>query len=380
MNLTLEELWKSMGIHTSEEILQQPEIWQEILEMYIASDFNIHSFRGRYNKLVLTGAGTSAYIGLGLQDIFNKALGIYAHAIPTTEIVSNPERHFHKDDKLFLISFARSGNSPESSAAIQLANQICNNVFHLIITCNPQGLLLQEYGKSGTHVFLLPEKANDQGLAMTSSYTGMLLAGWLIANQDRNEVTRNKIGYLRNWAHQILSKASPFLVKLASYDFERAVFLGSGPKVAAAKEGHLKLQELTDGKIICSYESFLGFRHGPKAVVNNNTLMVYIISNDPYTQQYENDLIRGMNQGQKPLLEFEISLEGLRIIDSQDEITIKYNGVQIDDELSVVALIVPLQILAFYKSLLFGLSPDNPSRSGAITRVVEGVKIYPYKS
>jgi len=60
--------------------------------------------------------------------------------------------------------------------------------------------------------------------------------------------------------------------EIANKNFKRAVFLGSGPFFGTATDRILKVQEMTDGKIICKNDSFLGFRHGPKVVVDEHTL------------------------------------------------------------------------------------------------------------
>lgn len=379
MEQTIVNLSQDSSIHTANEILHQPAVWQETLDLYLNFDFDLRDYIGSYSKLILTGAGTSSYIGFGLQNIFRKKMSLFAHAISTTDIVATPSRYLDPEDKLFLVSFARSGNSPESVATVQIANHICQQVFHLIITCNPDGALVQEKGKSGTKTFMLPSGANDQGLAMTSSYSSMLLAGWLIANNERNDSVKSKIGFIKKWAQTILVSGGRMLNDIAALNFSRAIFLGSGSKTGAAMEGRLKLQELTDGRIMCSYDSFLGFRHGPKAIINEDTLMVYVMSNDNYTRQYEEELIREINHGVRPMAELVVSSQGIQRLYSMESVEVNKNEIiEVDDELSVCAMIIPLQIIPFYKSILLGLSPDSPSVSGAITRVVQGVNIYPF--
>ena len=165
---------------------------------------------------------------------------------------------------------------------------------------------------------------------------------------------------------------------IASIDFKRVVFLGSGPLYGTATESNLKLQELTDGNIICKNHSYLGFRHGPKAVTDEETLIVFIFSNNPFVLQYEKDLVLSMRKGKKPLYTigiFEYEVNGLEF---DLEIKLSEAGNQLDDELLAVCCILPAQLLGLYKSLALGLNPDSPSESGAISRVVEDVTIYKY--
>src|SRR5690606_38795063 len=107
------------------------------------------------------------------------------------------------------------------------------------------------------------------------------------------------------------------------------VFLGSGPFLGTAREAQLKLQELTDGTIICKHDSFLGFRHGPKAVVDPDTLIVYLFSNVFHVSRYENDLVLAMKKGKEALAQVGISEN------SQFGLSLNYNMVLAIDEVKV---------------------------------------------
>ena len=187
-----------------------------------------------------------------------------------------------------------------------------------------------------------------------------------------------QIDILYKYGIKILEKYAPMIKEVASIDFKRVVFLGSGPLYGTATESNLKLQELTDGNIICKNHSYLGFRHGPKAVTNEETLIVFIFSNNPFVLQYERDLVLSMRKGKKPLYTigiFEYDVNGLEF---DLEIKLSESGNHLDEELLAVCDILPAQLLGLYKSLALGLNPDSPSESGAISRVVEDVTIYKY--
>jgi tagatose-6-phosphate ketose/aldose isomerase len=211
---------------------------------------------------------------------------------------------------------------------------------------------------------------------MTDSYSGMLLAGLLIANINHLDRIKGQIEILIKYGNQILSNYLNPLQTIAQKNFSRSVFLGSGPLYGTATESALKLQELTDGSIICKSETYLGFRHGPKAVIDQKSLICYFISNDSHIQNYEYDLINTMLNGQKPKAEIAVC-EG-NCLDKKFDLLIKLSIGEkaLEEEFLSVCYILPGQILAFYKSLSLGYKPDNPSVSGAISRVVEGVIIY----
>jgi tagatose-6-phosphate ketose/aldose isomerase len=375
----LEELG---AVHTANEINGQPALWLKIYRQFCGDKVRISSYLDKVlsetDKIVLTGAGTSAFVGLSLHGMYSRNLKIHTVAVATTDIVTHPNDYFFKNETIVLVSFARSGNSPESVAAVTLADKLCKKCFHIIITCNQEGELANYRSAAPKLVILLPPEANDVSLAMTGSYSGMLLSGFLLAKQKEMDALESQINALCTYGNKILSRYAPALKEIASRNFKRAVFLGSGPFFGTATESQLKLQELTDGTIICKNDTYLGFRHGPKAVTNENTLLVFIFSNHPYVQQYERDLVQSMKKGKKPLCTIAVSekpIEGL-----QFDLAIQLSDMenQLDEELLTVCDILPAQLLGYFKSLNLGLRPDAPSVSGAISRVVEGVKIYAY--
>lgn len=370
------------ALNTAKEISGQPELWLKIYHQILADKERISQFLDNalpdVCKIILTGAGTSAYTGLSLHGIFYRSLKVHTDAIATTDLVSHPEDYFFKTETIILVSFARSGNSPESMAVVDLADQLCKKCFHIVITCDAEGRLAKSKSKPEKLTVLLPPESNDKSLAMTGSYSGMLLCGFLIARLKEIENLKSQINTLIIYGNRILAQYSQKLKEIASLDFERVVFLGSGPFYGTATESQLKMQELTDGTIVCKNHSYLGFRHGPKAVTNENTLLVFILSNNSYVSQYERDLVLSMKKGKKALYTigiFESQTDGLKF---DLAIKLSEDGNQLDEELMTVCDILPGQLLGFFKSLSLGLKPDAPSVSGAISRVVEDVTIYNY--
>jgi tagatose-6-phosphate ketose/aldose isomerase len=378
----LDELTQKGAIHTAREISQQPVLWKKIYDQVLNQKDALRDFfqvTQDVKRIILTGAGTSAFIGLSLRGAFQRNRNIVTEAISTTDLVSHPHDYFQQDVPTLVISFARSGNSPESVAAVSIADKLCKTCYHLIITCNAEGLLAIHKTKNRKFVFNLPAEANDQSLAMTSSYSGMLLSGNLIAELETIEKKAKAVKAIATYAEKAINYYAADIRQIAALDFKRAVFLGAGPFFGTATESHLKLQELTDGIVICKNDSYLGFRHGPKAVIDGTTLIVYIFSNNPYSLQYEKDLVQAMKKGNQPMVEIGISERPIDGVKIDHHFTLAENDESIDENLLAVASVVPAQILAFYKSLQLGLKPDAPSATGAITRVVEGVHIYSMK-
>lgn len=368
----------AINMHTEKEIKAQPRLWNETFSLLVKTKNDITLFlspilRQKDLRIILTGAGSSAFVGEVAQGTIQQQTGLPTQIIATTDLVTHPEAFFIKDRPTLLISFARSGNSPESLEAARLADAHCDSVSHLVITCNREGKLANFDTESSMYSVVLPEETNDKSLAMTSSFTAMLLTVLLIFDMDQIQSKAQSIAEIVKIGEALLKSESVFK-KIAQNNFKRVVFLGSGPMLGIARECHLKLQELTDGQVICKHDSFLGFRHGPRAVVNANTLVVYLFSNDPHVFKYEKDLaldiaadtrkIQSVTLGDEP----NLNLAHSKHIDTPH---FKHLG-----SLQTVPTTLVGQLLGLHKSLALGLDPDNPSISGAINRVVQGVTIY----
>jgi tagatose-6-phosphate ketose/aldose isomerase len=364
---------------TYREITQQPAVWREVAGMLSARSAEVTAFLepllARPDlRIMLSGAGTSAFAGEVLRPALERSLGRRVDAVATTDIVSNPRDVFAEDVPTLLVSFARSGDSPESVAATRLAQQCLGPVHQLILTCNADGQLAREHaGSSSSLVLLMPPTANDRGFAMTSSFTSMLLAAWLVLSPaaDRTDLAER----LAAAAEQVLAEAA-LLADLAARGYDRVVYLGSGPLGGLARESALKLLELTAGEVVSYYDTALGFRHGPKAVLRERTLVVVYLSNDVYTRRYDEDIAEELRAA--------IGSENVLVVAAEhgdsaaDAEVWRIRGL---DDVSDAALAMPLaivaQLLALQFSLERGRTPDNPFPDGEVNRVVQGVTIYP---
>jgi tagatose-6-phosphate ketose/aldose isomerase len=375
---SLADLRTAGGSATASEIVQQPGLWRECVQSVgekrsERDDFLAPLLVDPRTRIILTGAGTSAFIGEVLAPSLTRSLGRRVDAIATTDLVSNPQDHLTDDVPTLLVSFARSGDSPESLAATRLADQFLSQVRHLIITCNPAGALAAERaGSADTLVVAMPAAANDAGFAMTSSFTCMLLTAQLLLTGP--DVPVEKLAAAADRALAVIPSRA---AQIAGAGFERVVYLGSGPLQGLARESALKLLELTAGRVAAWFDSPLGFRHGPKALVNDRTLVVVLTSSDPYTRRYDDDIVAELGPRLTP---------GGLVVVSSDESPSNSPDAQVwslpeidglDDALRAVVLALPAQILALQMSLAHGLTPDNPFPDGEVNRVVEGVRIHP---
>ncbi|TFD08218.1 SIS domain-containing protein [Cryobacterium sp. TMT1-66-1] len=361
---------------TVREIIQQPEVWREAASAIAALRQELDAFLAPLLarpdlRILLTGAGTSAFAGEIAAPALSRLLDRRVEGLATTAIVSNPREYLSEDLPTLLISFARSGNSPESIAATRLADECLTDVSHLVLTCDREGSLYREHeGREKSMTVLMPGRANDEGFAMTSSFTSMLLSCLLILGGENDSA----VNALAAAATQIFQSRQEAIRQLAANGYDRIVYLGSGPLTGLARESALKLLELTAGQVVTYFDSALGFRHGPKAVLDDNTLVVVYVSSDPYTCQYDLDIIAELRSTQNPESVIAITSEPLPSSHGKSWVLEGLTG--LNDAYLAVGYVIVAQILGLSFALQLGTTADNPFPGGDVNRVVQGVSIH----
>ncbi|WP_330942604.1 SIS domain-containing protein [Streptococcus anginosus] len=385
LDYTKEDLIELGAEITTREIYQQPQVWQTAFENYKAQADEIAAFLNNidekydYIKVILTGAGTSAYVGDTLLSYFRK---IYDerkwnfNAIATTDIVANPLAYLHKEVPTILISFARSGNSPESVAAVDLAKDIVEELYQITITCAAEGKLAQQaHGDERNLLLLQPTPSNDAGFAMTSSFTSMMLTALLVFDKADLVAKAEKVSALMTLSQEVLDSAEA-IQEIVSLDYNRVIYLGAGPFFGLAHEAQLKILELTAGQVATMYESPVGFRHGPKSLVNEKTVVVVFGSTDSYTKLYDLDLVREV-AGDESARKVILLTEQKEDLENVEQVILSSQQLA-DDVYRVFPYIVYGQLFALLTALKVKNRPDTPSPTGTVNRVVQGVIIHSF--
>ena len=375
----------SAGAHwTAREVLQQPRIWAQVETLMASEAARLAGFLDPLLKvpelrILLTGAGTSAHIGECLAPALTGILARVVDAIPTTDLVASPQSYLSANTPTLVVSFGRSGNSPESVAAIEIANACVSHCSHLIFTCDAEGALYKHASTAAnTYVIRLPEASNDRGFAMTSSFTGMLRAAALAFRVVPTGGARMSV--LAHLARQILPGSVPLFQSLVSQNFARVVYLGSKEFKGLAREAALKMLELTDGKVVAVADSPLGFRHGPKTILDGNTLVVVFVCNDDYTRQYDLDLIGELR---RDAVAGRVVTLSVRPDAPEHPDNLVLGTARESQHASDLELCLPYamfaQTLALLRSLSLGVRPDSPNAAGTVSRVVKGVSIHRWR-
>lgn len=374
LGIGVSELEARQSAATAREIVQQPRVWREAGEKVKAARAKIDAWLQPklaipQVQVIFCGAGTSSFIGESVAAWLRsrKRFGqtITFESVSTTDLAASPAQYLASDRPTIMVSFARSGDSPESVFCFELAAANLSQCFHLVLTCNPDGQLATSAQADPTALCLLmPEGTNDIGFAMTSSYSSMLVTSLAIFTPDDVQLERAS-----SYTEKLLQNAIGDITGEVDQCFDRLVVLGSGSLLGSAREGALKCLELTAGKVMAISDTPLGFRHGPKILITPNTVIIHMRSSDPYTSKYDQDLLNELRSEGIAGNVIELSLQRLLPNESHS----------LDDIWLSLVYVVYCQVFAVLKAYSLGGTVDSPCPSGEVNRVVQGVKIYNYK-
>ena len=381
-----DKMKETSSVFTLSEIYQQPATWEKTCRQIAEHKDELKKFIDQVITcddfdVVLTGAGTSEFVGNALFPHLTRLLNHKVKSYGTTDIVATPEAYLSRTKPTLLISFGRSGNSPESVGAIDAAEAVCDHVYHLFVTCNKDGALSKRAATTDNcYAINLTDETHDQSFAMTSSFSNMYLATYLCFHLDELDAVTAQVKAIMEAGQNFLDKQYDAVQKIVNeYDFNRIVYLGSNTLKGTSQESALKMLELSAGRVVTMYDTPLGFRHGPKSIINDDTITVVYLSDDAYTRQYEVDLIKEMSGQRKGNKIVAVMSKADDAVSALVDYTIVYGlDGNVENVLLGLDYILFAQTLAVLKSLALGITPDNPCPTGEVNRVVKGVTLYPY--
>src|ERR1043165_9636952 len=372
---------ESLGLlHTLGEILQQPQTWRQTYQLVRRRSTEIEEFLSSAGlpatplNVLLVGAGSSDYIGKSVGALLHKQCSRNVQAVPSTDLLTNVEDYVLPDVDYLWISFSRSGDSSEGVAVLEDALAAHPRIKHIVVTCNENGTMARLGHRDNVLSLVLDDAVNERGLAMTSSFSNMVIVAQALAHIRTLDAYGSIVESLATSASKVLPVAASICERLVDEGFSCVCFLGTGPLKAAAIESGLKVMELTGGRVIALTESFLGLRHGPLSAIDRDTLLVGFLSASERRRAFELDLIQeicGKKLTEKCLIVTPTELTG----GFETDLCLDLPEAVSDLYLPPLFVLVG-QLLGVAASLREGLRPDEPSPHGAISRVVTHVTIH----
>jgi tagatose-6-phosphate ketose/aldose isomerase len=370
---------------TAREIAQQPTTWKETRRIFEGHADRLRTFLEAAGvagplelrpTVVLTGAGTSDYIGQVLTLLLRTEWGCETQAIASTDLLANMAEYIVPGRRYLMISFSRSGDSPEGVTVLAQALEKYPEIAHLIVSCNEQGRMAKlVQGQARAYAVVLDDAVNDRGLAMTSSFTNMVLFGQCLAHVWSAASYDAIFEALVQAGEAFLPVAEEAARGLAEAKYKRVCVLGSGALTGVAKESALKVLEMTAGGVKTMAESVLGLRHGPMAALDKQTLLVCFASSDERRRRYEADLLREVGSKEIVAQRVVVGPAGATDLAACSELYLAI-GHGVPDLYRPPVDVMLGQLLGLYSSLAHGLKPDAPSPRGVISRVVGEFRIY----
>lgn len=365
------------GRFTAEEIAQQPALWEALADSLEREQTRLDAFLGDrlgnpLHRVILTGAGSSGFIAEMVADRIDAQWPADVRAVHTTSLLTHPGLYLRRDRPTLLVSFGRSGSSPESVAAVDLVRGAVDDACFLDITCNADGELARRgKDRADTCTLLMPPASCDRAFAMTSSLTCMLLAALAAFDPSPWTARLQRLRTVAALGREALTQWEPAIARLSAGGHSRVIYLGSGPLEGWAREAALKLLELSAGRIPAFANTPLGFRHGPKSLLDKDTLVVVVRSAEPLSRRYERDLL---DELRRDGIAGQVLSLGPAVDGDADDVALAAPALP-DAWLAPVWLSFA-QRYALRRSAALGLAPDNPFPDGTVNRVVQGVTIH----
>jgi tagatose-6-phosphate ketose/aldose isomerase len=387
LDLSREEKIERGLLFTPAEIAQQPATWESTFSIFQKHRMRLAAFLGDAGfsgpmgpepTVFLIGAGSSDYVGRSLVHLLRRLWKCEVIAIPSTSLLTHGEQWLIPGQRYVWISFSRSGDSPEGVSVIEKALGSHPDIHHIVVSCNSEGRMIRcAAGKPQAFAIALDDAVNDRALAMTSSFSNMVVFGQCMAHVHHLAHYEPILHRLVEAGKSLLPQAADAAAALAAEPYERVCFVGSGALEGVAVESALKVLELTAGRILTTWESVMGLRHGPMAALDKTTLLVAFLSSDEKVARYERDLLQELVR--KRLVKTQIAVGGhsqLPLDDFADHNLSPDIGRAVPDDCRPPADVLFGQLLGLFFSLRCKLMPDRPSPDGVISRVVQNVKIY----
>jgi glucosamine--fructose-6-phosphate aminotransferase (isomerizing) len=275
VGITQSETWK--------EILSQGQIWQTILlEMsQSASVEKILATCGKRKEWIFVGCGSSFYLAEAAANSWTLLTGQRARALPASEVLLFPQLVQSQGEEVQAVVISRSGKTSETVRAVKVLSHELG-VQTIGLTCARDSELEQICDSA-----LVLHIADEKSMVMTRSFTSMLLSLQYLAGRwaGNTQFIHDLQRMTEHFAPRIHSLAEVTEEFVEQHSFADYVFLGQGPFHGIAREASLKVMEMS-----CSYSQFfhaLEFRHGPKAIVNQGTCLMFFLSETGFGAERE---------------------------------------------------------------------------------------------
>jgi glutamine---fructose-6-phosphate transaminase (isomerizing) len=342
---------ETRGQYTRDEIFSQPQTWTDAIEVLKQNAKEIQDFskQPRQEQIIFSGCGSTYYLSCAAAAIFQEVTGLPARGLPASELWLSPQASYPKSNAITLIAVSRSGETSETLRACELFQSKYKGRI-ITLVCDPNSSL----AKLGSVTLCFPsamEKSVAQTRAFSTLYLGALGLSLIWARRTDLQESLKK---LPEFGKRILAEYSSLSGQLGKHlKLDRIYFLGSGGRYGLACELNLKMKEMS----LTHSEAFhfLEFRHGPKSMVNQNTLVVGLISQE--NGKHELSVLKDVRE------------LGAKIITIGEHNTDVSFDSGLEEVISNILYLPFGQMLAYERSIAKGLNPDKPNHLDSVVKL-----------
>ena len=330
--------------HTYNEIKSQTQAWAQALDVTNASDL---PKAGDYDQVIFTGCGSTYYQSLSAAALYQIQTGRPARAIPGGELLLNSQTVL-SNQKTLLVAISRSGTTTETVKAVEKFKS--ENRGDVLVISNYNEILSRM-----ANVNIVIDKGQEESVAQTRSFASMFVAvSALCARMAGKDNLLTEMAALPKIGNTLMEKYETYAKEIGeNLEFDRFYFLGSGIRYGLACEVNLKMKEMT----LTHSEPFhfMEFRHGPMSMVNQQAVVVGMLSDA--NRVHEAKVLSEMK-----MLGGTVASFG----ESEADVCFESN---ISENMRAVLYLPVLQLMAFYRSLAKGFNPDRPKNLTAVVKL-----------
>lgn len=345
------------------EIFEQPTAIRETIGSKISLnltnspiEFEELNFTKEYlkslHKIYIIACGTAMHAGLVGKNAIEKLC-----RIPTEVDIASEFRYRDPivDNKTLCIFISQSGETADTIAALKLSKM--KGAKTLAIT-NVIGSSITREADYSIYTHAGPEIA----VASTKAYTSQVMLINMLAIYFAEILTSCETKKLNSLKKEILDIPSKIEKTLNCkntiqtfakriYQEKDIFFLGRGIDETVAKEGSLKLKEIS----YIHSESYAAgeLKHGPIALIENGITVIGILTDPSLCNKTISNIQEVITRGAKTLIITNQKID----FNSFDEVILIP---ETNAFLSPILSIIPLQLLAYYISKEKGLDVDKP--------------------
>lgn len=338
---------KTAGEFSYREIKTQADSWQGALERTCGAAQRLGAVvsRNAGGPIVFIGCGSTHYLAQFAANCFQRVTGRPCRGLASSELLWQHDAWLTSSERPLVVALSRSGETSETVWALEaMRARGCDT---LGIGCYADSPV----GRAVTLMLELPE-GREQSYAQTRSFAGMLLAVQMLAARVvENHALQADLLALPALCAELIARAEPVARRWGTdANIQRVSYLGSGPLYGLANEATVKMKEMS----LSGAEGyhFLEFRHGPMALVDQEHLVVGLLS--ARTRDQEMAVLGDLRvRGAEVLAIANGAVAGpdFESFDLQAAVC----------EMACAVLYLPfVQLLAYYRALARGLDPDRP--------------------